>query len=730
MVVQHPLPRRVLSFFLIPLLPFKSQIYSLMKLHSLLFLIILSFVFTTANADIVPREKAERVAKNFMFEKLNSYGSVTDINDISIIDSYTKLDDGIPVFYAFTLNKGWIIVSAEDVFTPVIGYSFDGQLKLEDAPAHYRGFINNYAEQINYIRENSISAEADVVSDWQRLTTGDISILNVNRGSRSVEPLLSNMWNQDHPYNVMCPEDEQGPGGHVYVGCVATAMSMIMYYWRYPETGTGQHCYTPGHISYGQQCANYGNTEYQWEGMNNSIDSKNPFPNAELQYHAAVSVNMNFSPNGSGSQSFLVPGALSSYFRYNSAQYVEKNNYPTTTWYNMLKDELDIGRPLYYSGYNSTDGGHAFVCDGYQGNDFHFNFGWSGYSNGFYSLSSVGGFNLGQAAVRYFYPTETDYPYHASGDIMLTQKSGSFTDGSGPINSYLNNNTATFIIDPQTEEDSITDITLEFIEFDVHSSDYVRVYDGGDNSYPLIGEFTGTAVPAEIVSTGNKLCIEFNTDGSGNSDGWYAEYSTSSPLWCSGLTEFTEAADSFEDGSGTFNYNNGSTCLYRIEPEGASSITLYFNSFETEEDMDRVKVFDGSVEIAEFSGSDLPEPVTATSGSMFITFTTNQNTTMGGWEAYYESDLVGIEETEAVSELSVYPVPATNRINLNLTFEEQEEYRLDIISMTGELVYSEEKKVNSGTYSNVLDITNYAPGVYFVKIQTSKGFSGSKFIVE
>jgi hypothetical protein len=538
------------------------------------------------------------------------------------------------------------------------------------------------------------------------------------------------MWNQDDPYNVMCPEDQNGPGGHVYVGCVATAMSMIMYYWRYPETGTGQHCYTPGNMSYGQQCAYYGSTEYQWEGMNNSIDSKNPFPNAELQYHAAVSVNMNFSPNGSGSHSYLVPGALSNYFRYNSAQYIEKNNYPTATWINMLKDELDLGRPVYYSGYNSTDGGHAFVCDGYQGDDFHFNFGWSGYSNGFYSLSSVGGFNLGQGAVRYFYPTETDYPYYATGDIMLKQKSGSFTDGSGPVDNYMNNNTATFVIDPQTAEDSITNITLEFRKFDVHPSDYVRVYDGGDDTYPLIGEFTGNTLPDEIVSSGNKLCIVFNSDGSGNSQGWYAEYTTSSPLWCGGLTEFTDASGSFEDGSGSFNYNNASTCLYRIEPEGASSITLYFNYFETEEDVDRVKVFDGSTQIAEFSGSDLPEPVTATSGSMFITFTTNQNTTMDGWEVYYESDLVGIEEAEAVSELSVYPVPASNRINLSYIFDEKEEYKLDIISMTGELIYSEQKNANPGTYSNILDISNYSPGVYFVKIYTSKGFSGSKFIVE
>ena len=69
---------------------------------------------------------------------------------------------------------------------------------------------------------------------------------------------LTGTWDQGSPYNMYCPEDDAGPGGHAWVGCVATAMAQIMYYWRYPETGTGQHCYIPGNYSYGQQCADFG----------------------------------------------------------------------------------------------------------------------------------------------------------------------------------------------------------------------------------------------------------------------------------------------------------------------------------------------------------------------------------------------------------------------------------------------------------------------------------------
>ncbi len=703
-----------------------------MKIRSLLLLTLLAFTFSILTAGTVTRQQAERVAKNFMSEKYNVFGSGISADEIDITGHHTQMVNGEVVFYAFELNEGWIIVSAEDSFEPVLGYSYNGNLRIDDAPAHYKSFLKNYTDQIVYIREENIAAEAEVSSEWERLSSENFNILSSNRDTRDVEPLLVNMWNQDDPYNVMCPEDPNGPGGHAYVGCVATAMAMIMYYWRYPETGTGQHCYTPGIISYGQQCADFGNTEYQWEGMNNSIDAKNPFPNAELQYHAAVSVNMNFSPNGSGSQSWLVPGALSNYFRYNSAQYLEKNNYPTTTWYNILKDELDMERPLYYSGFNSTDGGHAFVCDGYQGNDFHFNFGWSGYNNGYYSLYNVGGFNLGQGCVRYFYPTETDYPYHATGDITLTQKSGSFTDGSGPLDNYINNNVATFVIDPQTPEDSITSIELEFQQFNVHSSDNVKVYDGEDASAPLLGEFTGDELPDAIVSSGNKLCIVFTTDGSSNDEGWYAEYTTSSPIWCSGMTLFTEPSGTFDDGSGSFNYQNGATCLFRIAPEYASTTTLYFNSFETEEGIDRVMVFNETTNelLGEFSGSDIPGPIEVEGDPIFMTFTTNQYENMAGWEAYYEVDNVGLEENEAVSTLSVYPVPAGNTLNISFTAEKEDDYSLRVVSMQGKVVYSEEGSNFRGSYTNSLDVSALAPGIYYLKITNSKGLSGKKMIIQ
>jgi len=699
-----------------------------MKFKHLLSLALVLCFTSAILAKQVGINEAERVARNFIFITLNKYENPVSMSEIRLTDPFVYKVDGNPLFYAFQMNPGFVIISADDVYTPVIGYSFEGGFSLDNAPAHYRGFILNYAEQVKFARENNIQASPEFEVAWNELRQEDVTYMTVTR-DRDVEPLLHHNWDQGSPYNILCPEDPAGPGGHVWVGCVATAMAQIMYYWRYPEVGTGQHCYTPGNMSYGQQCAYYGQTHYNWEGMNNSIDNRNPYPNAELQYHCAVSVNMNFSPDGSGSQSYLVPGSLNSYFQYNSAQYKEKQNYTLTNWIALLKADIDQGYPLYYSGYNPSQGGHAFVCDGYQGDNFHFNFGWSGSGNGYYTLSDVGGFYQGQACVRNFVPSDADYPYHVTDTLITTSRSGSLTDGSGPLENYLDNHTAFWLIDPQTIEDSITDITLHFTQFDLQAGDSLKVYDGGTTSAPLLGAFSGSALPADITSNGNQMLIEFSTDGNGNASGWFAEYNSTSPQWCTGMTQMTEPTGTFDDGSGSFFYQGGATCMWRIKPQYAGKITLYFNSFETEEGMDKVKVYDNSTQVADLSGTTIPDPIVINSGTLFMTWSTNQSTNFQGWEAYYEIDNVGIDENSGISELETYPNPADETLNISFHMDDASNISLKMISLTGQVVYSEQESGFSGTYFNMISVDQYPAGIYFLEIASETGKTVKKIVV-
>ncbi len=700
-----------------------------MKKKLLLILSLVIFAFSSGMAKEITKDEARKVAINAYFEKMNQYDIGISYEDVVITYEYSRVYNDAVAFFAFDFTEGgFMIISGDDVYTPVMGYSFTGEFPKGEHAYVYDSFLQNYVDQITYIRENNIQAEEGTTAEWKHLLTNEVSNLNTFMDPKDVDPLVTTMWNQDSPYNLMCPEDGSGPGGHVYVGCVATAMSTIMHYYRYPINGTGDHCYTPGNPAYGIQCADFENTYYQWNGMMDNINSKNPMPIAELNYHCAVSVNMNFSPNGSGSYSYIVPSRLNAFWRYNNSQFLEKSDYTQTSWITLLKAEIDIDRPLYYSG-QSGSGGHAFVCDGYQGNDFHFNFGWSGSGNGYYALNNVGGFYIDQACVRYFYPSDPNYPYFASGLEVITQTSGQFTDGSGPIEDYEPNTDASWLINPQTAEDSITDITLYFVDFDLGAGDYLRIYDGETTGAPLLGEYTGSSLPSQHTSTGNKLLITLVTDGSGSGAGFKAEFYSHFPSYCSGLAELTDPIGTFDDGSGSFHYSPGATCMFKIIPPNAGDITVQFNYFETESEKDLVKIFDGNTALGTFSGSDIPGPFTCTNGSVFITFSSNSTINAAGWEISYEIDNVSINEEEIFTQLAVYPNPAKDVLNVNFKIEKNQSIEMRLVNITGEAVYTRILSNVTGEINSSIDVSVLAKGIYILNLTSSEGTVNKKVVI-
>jgi len=704
-----------------------------MKKSLLLTLALAILAFSGSFAKEVTKEDARKAAINAYFEKVNQYDDGISFSDVVVTYDYTRYSDGTAAFYAFDFSSGgFMIIAAEDALNPIIGYSFEGEFPKGEHAYVYSSFIQGYVDQVNYIRENNIEADATTINAWKYYLTNEVSGLNTFRDPKDVDPLVTSMWNQDSPYNLMCPEDPSGPNGHVYVGCVATAMSQIMHYYSYPTNGTGDHCYTPGNPVYGQQCADFENTYYRWTGMMDNINNYNPMPIAEIGYHCAVGVNMNFSPSGSGSFSYIVPNRLNAFFRYSGTQHLEKGNYTPSGWNDILTGEIDLDRPLYYSG-QSTTGGHAFVCDGYQGTDYHFNFGWSGYGNGYYPLigsNGVNGYYMQQACVRYFYPSDPNYPYHNTGDIVITEYSGQFMDGSGPLDDYLPNNEASWLIDPQTAEDSITDVTLYFVSFDLESGDYLRIYDGGDASAPLIGEYTGNTLPDLHTSTGNQLFITLSTDGSGEASGFKAEFYSGFPDYCTGLVTLTDPVGTISDGSNDFNYAPGTTCMFRIQPPNAGEITIQFNYFETEEDKDIVQIYDGNTQVGAFSGNDIPGPFTCTGEFVFVTFSSNTTNHYPGWELSYEIDNVGVEEKETFAQLDVFPNPATNGLNVNFKLEQVQTVEMRLVNVTGEAVYSNVLTNVNGTVNNNIDVSTFAKGIYILNLRSAEGTVNKKVIVK
>ena len=348
----------------------------------------------------------------------NNVLSAKDIADAQLVYTLSS-DDDVPYLYVFNHENGFVIVAADDRAYPILGYG-EGVFDINNIPDGLRYYLGFYGRQIQYAIDNEWTADEEVAAQWELLRKEGVTMKT--RMEKSVNPLLSTTWNQDYPYNYYAPScTSYWLGNHCYAGCVATAMSQVMKFWNWPETGVGEHSYNTSTYPGGGAAlsANFGETTYNWSIMPNQLGSQaNEAAQAValLMYHCGVSVNMDFTPQGSGAQTGDVPTALSEYFRYGEcANMKSRDSYSKAKWEDMLMAQLDRGIPFVYAG-SDTDGGHAFNCDGYNNNRmFHFNWGWSGqYNNTYYQIDALntgnGTFNLYQRAVFDIMP---DYVYDA-----------------------------------------------------------------------------------------------------------------------------------------------------------------------------------------------------------------------------------------------------------------------------------------------------------------------------
>lgn len=367
------------------------------KFFFILFLT-LSAVFSTVTMTVaqtfVDESLARKIGANFM-----SLQTQKSNPELVLFHIETSIE-GEPCLYIFNIEGGgFVIVSASKNVRPIMAYSdvnsYEGEI-----PHTALYFIDNYRENVIYYNKLGREIDANVANEWKSLENNELSFV---KNTTTVAPLIETQWNQDCYYNEYAPYDWSGPCNRCYAGCVACAMSQVMKYWNHPARGNGSHSYV--HSTYGAQSADFGNTVYNWDDMPNSIWSQNDAI-ATLMYHCGVSVDMNFSPSGSGAQSKDVEMAMRQYFGYCAASYKQRSNYSRDEWIDLLKSELDKSQPMYFSG-SSSSGGHAIVCDGYDNNNyFHFNLGWSGYANGYYDIDDVYGYNNNEAVVMNIRPLE------------------------------------------------------------------------------------------------------------------------------------------------------------------------------------------------------------------------------------------------------------------------------------------------------------------------------------
>lgn len=348
----------------------------------------------------VDENTAKQLAQNFWKEN-NIMGVKGDkvfkkrMSDATFVNIAPQC--GYSEFYLFNNEggKGFVIIAADDCVAPILAYSYENNFATDTLTPEMKWWLDGYAEQIQKAVALRSIATDEIQTEWESLMQSNNLPI---RTETAVNPLITTTWGQGEYYNAQCPSLL---GFHTPTGCVATAMAQIMKYWNYPTHGYNYHSYPCR--PYGIQSANFAGTNYQWSSMPNSVTSPNNAV-ATLMYHCGVSVEMDYGIiHGSGAQiisyngqfEYCAENAFKTFFGYSQALSGIERQYNESNWTNIIKNELNNSRPILYGG--SGTGGHAFVCDGYNNsNYFHFNWGWNGESNGYYTLNNLNPMNGGE----------------------------------------------------------------------------------------------------------------------------------------------------------------------------------------------------------------------------------------------------------------------------------------------------------------------------------------------
>ena len=275
-------------------------------------------------------------------------------------------------------NTGFAIVVNDDQLGTVAGYS---DAAYDETNEGLQWFLSSVSSSLSDSRLTANSRKAAVPPS--------------EKYKPSIDHLLTSTWNQNSPYNDLCPKDTKGAG--YPSGCVATALSQIMYFHKYPETGQGskQYSFKPAEGVGELLSANFGETTYDWAHMldnyvSGSYTEEQGNAVATIMLHCGVAVEMNYTPTGSGAYSSEARNGLVSFFKYHqNAGLLYRTYYSLEEWMDIIYNELNCNRPIYYAGADANRGGHAFVLDGYDSNGFvHINWGWGANGgNGYFDIT-------------------------------------------------------------------------------------------------------------------------------------------------------------------------------------------------------------------------------------------------------------------------------------------------------------------------------------------------------
>lgn len=402
-----------------------------------------------------------------------------------------------PDFYVVSRSGGgFVMVAGNDNVQPVLAFSFENDFKVEGMPDNVRWWMQQYKD---YVRSVG-SATPQVRAQWERYEETKATASPYDEEGIKDEFLGSrtNLWNQTNPANYYCP-DVEGQTETSVCGCVPLAVAEVMAwfgtaniakasgtvpeytYYSTPKEGENKVFVTvPSHEL---------GTEYDWAGMKTLASSdpnifynqvngfnwsqpysylyygagkNNPSTNsintltdvgysvAHLAYDIGTLLGADYNDGdhtGTGAAPAYIPIKVGPVMGYNkNARVLSKDDYPNGLWKKMMQDEV-TKHPVLYSGIGDS-GGHAYVADGYATYEgelcFHFNMGWGGRFNGYYSLIAQDDYYYGLCALFDFYPAPESVAVPEIGYSSYYNKDGISKIGGMYYSSGYNTSTLTF----------------------------------------------------------------------------------------------------------------------------------------------------------------------------------------------------------------------------------------------------------------------------------------------
>lgn len=351
----------------------------LISLAGLITIILLTCTARTATAQKIDF-KTVQTAALYAF----SYYSNSDARALTVKEVLTESNGENAYYYVFNFSPtGFVIMSDDYKFTPVLGVSNTTTFNPKTVPPALQFLLDEFKSHMDIANSGNFNLSSDSKSEWDFYIN-----YPAHASERTYVPgnyLMSTIWDQNGGYNQAIPSPA-GSGCKPYVGCVGVAIGQILKYWGchvFPDSVMNYTPYgysTPINVKYYQQ-------NYNWDAMSNTVADND---NSTLLYHAAASAMTQFScTSGSGSADFLASRAFVYFWGFTHGGLQAKASFNLPVWIDKLKADIDAGRPINYFGTTTTNAGHSWVIDGYDGITFHCNWGYGGDYNGFFPLACL-----------------------------------------------------------------------------------------------------------------------------------------------------------------------------------------------------------------------------------------------------------------------------------------------------------------------------------------------------